>query len=313
MDENKRNEKCINFIITVDVEADNQWESNNYTCDNIKFLPRFQELCEKYKFIPSYLVSYEVCEDNKSVDKLKKFSGKGAEIGAHFHPWTVPVVNSIKNYPLDLDDDTLKGKLEVLTKKINDSFGLKPTSYRAGRWGLDDRQAEILKELGYIADCSITPKLNWKTINKEKNAPDFKENSVIPYKLNSAITEVPMTILFTGILKKENSLYANFFNSLNDSFFKKVLNKLLFKVKWLRIFPESNKKDWKKIYKSARKNNLDVLEFMIHSSELMPGASPYAKTERDVERVYKNLEQMFEYFKEKNIKGVTISNYVKNK
>ena len=44
----------MKFIITVDTEADNQWENykkgvdnRNIAVSNIKFLPEFQKLCEQ--------------------------------------------------------------------------------------------------------------------------------------------------------------------------------------------------------------------------------------------------------------------------
>lgn len=36
------------------------------------------------------------------------------------------------------------------------------------------------------------------------------------------------------------------------------------------------------------------LEFMIHSSELMPGGSPYFANEADIERIYTEIKALFE-------------------
>jgi hypothetical protein len=44
---------------------------------------------------------------------------------------------------------------------------------------------------------------------------------------------------------------------------------------------------------SARRDRRDYLEFMIHSSELMPGGSPYFPDGRSVERLYEDLEAVF--------------------
>lgn len=304
----------MKFIITVDVEADNQWKSNNNSLLNIPHLVKFQSLCEKYSFIPTYLVSYEVAQDQKSVDILKSISrDKKAEIGAHFHPWTVPPIDEDqKKYPSDLSDDILKDKLKKLTDILENSFGMKMTSYRAGRWGFDERQAKALKDLGYLVDCSVTPKINWKSINKEEGAPDFREYTSKPKRIFEGLWEVPTTILFTGILKNENSFFAKIFNRMDDSLLKKIFNKLFFQIKWLRIFQSSNKRDWKKIYKSAKKNNLPVLVFMIHSSELMAGGSPYAEDDLEVEKIYSNLEAMFKFFSEQDVEGISLSNFVKN-
>ena len=51
------------FIITIDTEGDNLWNPvcvrsgmREITVKNSEYLERFQLLCEKYKFIPTYLV-----------------------------------------------------------------------------------------------------------------------------------------------------------------------------------------------------------------------------------------------------------------
>ena len=102
---------------------------------------------------------------------------------------------------------------------------------------------------------------------------------------------------------------SNFFLGLPDSFFKKVINKLFFGQKWLRVFPNSKMKDWQRIYESAKKNNLPVMEFMIHSSELMPGGSPYAKDHQSVEFVYQQIEDLFKFLKKQGLQGRTLSEF----
>ena len=50
---------------------------------------------------------------------------------------------------------------------------------------------------------------------------------------------------------------------------------------------------------------------MIHSSELMPGASKYAKTKQDVDRIYERLEELFLLVDKHKIKGITLKDYYK--
>lgn len=314
----------MKFIITVDTEGDNQWKKERpITLRNIKYLPRFHALCLKYNFKPTYLVTYDVANDQESAEILLKWQkADEAEIGAHLHPWTTPPYSEFdaikQRYPSELDDKELEEKLTNLTIAIQKNFGSLPKSYRAGRWGIDSRQIKILKSLGYDIDCSITPKINWKKINNDNRAPDFTFAKVGPYEMAaddileagvSGILELPMTIVFTGLFNRENSKLIRWFLKVKPSLVKKILNKLLFDLKWLRIFPNTTKSDWLKIYNSAIKNNLSVLEFMVHSSELMPGASPYVKTEQDVEKLYYNLESLFAFFKNSNIKGKTLNEY----
>ena len=308
----------MKFIITVDTEADNQWKAKDLKLDNIDYLPRFQSLCEKYEFKPTYLLSYEVVASNK-IASLKKWQDNGlAEIGAHLHPWSTPPYEDNNNqkihtYPHELENQLLFDKLKNLTDLISQKFEQAPISFRAGRWGFADNVAKNLKLLDYKIDCSITPKIDWsKTLgDPDKNGgPDFRFSPVVPHDLDGLL-EVPMTILFTGVCKKENSFCSKIFLKLPDGLIKKVVNKIFFRQKWLRAFHNSNNKDWELIYNSARKNNLPVLEFMIHSSELMVGGSPYSKTEEQLERVYKQIENMFSYFKNKGLEGCCLKDLVK--
>ena len=126
----------MKFIITVDTEADNQWaEEKKLATGNLKFLSRFQSLCEKYGFIPTYLLSYEITQDREGVKMLAEWQNQGkAEIGSHLHPWVMPnYIGKGKIYPSELADPDLKQQLKILTSSIEEKFGNRPTSYRAGR------------------------------------------------------------------------------------------------------------------------------------------------------------------------------------
>lgn len=320
----------MDFIITVDVEADNQWQRpSTLSVANIKFLSRFQALCQKYNFVPTYFVTYEVAADQQSVDILHNFQKQGAEIAAHLHPWSTPPFVQEQNwelahhrFPSELPDSELEAKLLSLTNIITKNFGTRPTSFRAGRWGVSGQLLSWLASQNYVADASITPKVSWeksKGGSTNTGGPNFKQAMSKPYypdeknilkngQLN--ILEVPMTILFTGLFKNENNILANFFINLPEGLLKRVMNRLLFRQKWLRIFSNSKKSDWQNIYQSAVVNNLPALQFMIHSSELMPAGSPYAKTEAAVDFIYLQLEEMFKFFQANNLSGKTLTNFV---
>ena len=311
----------MKLIITVDTEADNQWATGTpITMENIQVLPKFQELCQKYAFIPTYLLTYEVSDDPSAVVMFSKWQNEGrAEIGAHLHPWTNPPIFEYEKeqhlYPSSLSDADFKSKLVALTDKIEKNFGKRPTSYRAGRWGFKESHADILRQLGYKVDCSISPKINWAE-RKDKlsnfRGPDFRAYSPQPFYFSNGLLEVPVTILYTGIFHKEKNRLVEWFTMLPESFPKKVLQKIFFNKKWLRIFPKDKESNWINIYKSALKNNLPVLEFIIHSSELVAGESQYVKDQKTVDFVYNQLEEMFKYFKRQGLVGTTLSDFAGN-
>ena len=52
---------------------------------------------------------------------------------------------------------------------------------------------------------------------------------------------------------------------------------------------------------------MEVLEFMIHSSELAPGTSPLTPSERDAEGVFRCLEELFGDYRDLGVEGCTLS------
>ncbi len=60
-------------------------------------------------------------------------------------------------------------------------------------------------------------------------------------------------------------------------------------VHWLRPMG-GNVETMKKVVEQTLTQGNDYVEYMLHSSEYMPGGSPTFKNERDIERLYADLE-----------------------
>lgn len=159
------------FIITVDTEGDNLWASHHgepITTRNTKFLPRFQELCNKYGFKPVYLTNFEMANDEDFAAEAKEWLKSGqCEIGLHVHGWNNP-----PSYPLGGDkyahaylyeypEDVMKEKLLVTHNLIKENFEVAPVSHRAGKWAMDERYFKMLNEIGIKVDCSYCPGVDW--------------------------------------------------------------------------------------------------------------------------------------------------------
>ncbi|MGH7175325.1 MAG: hypothetical protein ACREGR_03135 [Minisyncoccia bacterium] len=281
----------MNLIVTVDVEADNQWEPKDLvTIENVFALPRFQALCEKYAVVPTYFTTYEVASDARAAAMLKGWQDAGkAEVGAHLHPWTTPPYaagEKGQSFPSELSDDSLRQKFVALTDVIEKNIGRRPTSYRAGRWGFDMRQAALLAEFGYRADSSITPSLSWRKtpgLQGGPGGPDFSRESAAPRMLNETVLEVPMTVLPPGFLRRP---------------------------RWLRIFANTTRSQLVSVIRMAKKKGLPAV-FMIHSSELVPAGSPYVKDAAALEAVYAQLEELFIFCEQEEISGISLTEFAK--
>ena len=51
------------------------------------------------------------------------------------------------------------------------------------------------------------------------------------------------------------------------------------------------------------------IEFILHSSELMPGGSPMFKNKGQIELLYRDLDQLFSYIKQKGYRGICLSDF----
>lgn len=296
------------FIITVDTEGDNQWAWKPGTpikTDNTAFIPRFQELCEGYGFPPVYLTNYEMIMDDRFVDYIKPKAQEGkCEIGMHIHAWNSPPNFELDNrfggcsYITEYPNEVISEKLDYLKTLITERTGVSPVSFRSGRWATNGFLFSELDRLGFLVDCSITPGISYSTdkgMTVERGNNYLKEE---PYahKVHGDLIEVPMS---TRRMKTIEGL------SLKN----RVRNFILGKDIWLR--PTLNTfEEMKALCKSVEKDKTTYLEFMIHSSELMPGGSPFCKDSESIETMYKRMTKLFEYLVPE-YKGITLAEFYK--
>jgi hypothetical protein len=320
----------MKLMISIDTEADDQWSaSEGCTVKNLKFIPRFQSLCESYHFIPSYLCTYEIVEsDDFDAIILTNYEAGAAEIGTHLHPWSNPPYESpderkTKGFPTELSNESFKKKLTSLTRLIQKKTEKQPVVYRAGRWGFNANQITPLLELGYLVDCSVTPFVDWsKTLGITRYGENFSHAPCDAYHLNSEdvckkgnskLVEIPPTILFTNYIMNKSSFLRDLYFKHNKSFFIEEINKIIsISPEWLRPFPHVSAKKLIDIARRAMKDNYQYLELMLHSSELMPKGSPYSPTKESVDALYDKVEALFRFLQQQNVHGSTFADFAKD-
>lgn len=293
------------IIVTVDTEGDNLWDwttGKEIETKNSKFLVPFQDICEKYRFYPVYLTNYEMAMDDYFADFARKKATQGlCEIGMHLHAWNTPPEYTLSGeysgnpYITEYPRDVIKEKHVYLKKLIYDRIGAEPVSYRSGRWATSIDLFSVLDELGFKVDCSVTPGIIHAAPGVTVScANDYRKAMRLPYNVQGNLFEVPMTTRVRRTLRGNNLK-------------RKVINTLRGQRIWLR--PALHTKDEMCALIDIVKNEeTDYLMFMIHSSELMPGGSPYCKTSEDVEQFLKKLDDMFAYVKDFG-EGILLKDY----
>ena len=82
-------------------------------------------------------------------------------------------------------------------------------------------------------------------------------------------------------------------------------------VHWLRPMG-GNVDSMQRVVEQTLAQGNDYVEYMLHSSEYMPGGSPTFKNEQDIERLYDDLESFFTWLQPR-VQGMTLAEYYQQK
>lgn len=309
------------FIITIDTEGDDQWawkHGSKITTENVKYLPRFQNLCNQYGFKPVWLSNYEMLQDAEYVDFISSVESSGTgELGMHLHAWSTPPFYSLPiqekgaPYLIEFADEIMEEKISVMTEIIKQRTGITPVSHRSGRWATDSRYFSMLDRYGYLVDCSVTPHESWKSsMGQTQNfgGTDYTRFPERPYIIQETnLLEVPVTVRIVHSLIFEDNLSVR---NIARSFYRIYRGQNL----WCnpnRTGLQGLKSIAKHISLSSKEGD-DYLMFFTHSSQLMPGGSPQYRTKESIEELYKKLEYAFHYISQMYT-GVTLREYRQKK
>jgi hypothetical protein len=213
--------------------------------------------------------------------------------------------------------------MKVLTDLIAEKTGVAPTSYRAGRWGFCADHVQVLLDLGYIVDCSVTPLVDRSSYKGVSHfGPDYRTAPVTPYILDrrdvckpgtSGLLELPVTILYTHPLMRKSALFRGLFHRAKGFRATGLLNRALtLDPSWFRPYPTMNTRRMKKVHEVARAQGLPMMEMMFHSSELMPGGSESFPTEKSIEKLYDMMRGTFVHLAKNGCQGVTLSDFARD-
>ena len=315
------------FIITIDTEGDNLWSRpKDITTANSRYLGRFQDLCEQFRLRPTWLTNYEMARCPVFREFAHDVLARGVgEIGMHLHAWNSPPLASatpddhrFQPYLIEYPDDVLQNKVGYLTRLLEDTFQTSIRSHRAGRWAMDSRYAAALLDCGYDIDCSVTPHVSWRHMRgtpQGMGGSDYRNAPESPYVMatdsmirpgDSGLLEVPMTTRRVNY-SRPVAVIANTLHASPWRFPQRVGRKLLPEVRWLRPDGRNLASMMDLVRESTGPCDAHV-EFMLHSSELMPGGSPRFPNERAIAKLYGDLEPLFETASA-TCRGMTLSEF----
>lgn len=291
------------LVVVIDTEEEFDWtapfDPANTAVTNVGFQPLAQSIFDSHGLVPTYVVDYPVASTPAAATVLRTIAAEGrCEIGAHLHPWVNPPaegpVDVRHSYPGNLPAAIERRKLIALTEAIVAGFGIRPTVYRAGRYGIGAATPAILRELGYRVDVSVVPHTDFSA----DGGPDFRDAPAVPFMIAEGLCELPLSVHFAGRLAAHGS---GIFRWLSNAPMRRsrligICGRLGLLVR-LRLTPEGY--SLRELIQQTREafaagTRLFMLSY--HSSSLLPGATQYVRTEADRRAFLATLKGFLRFF-----------------
>jgi len=300
----------IIVIVTIDTECDKgpswlirhplQFESINVGIPNV-LMPLFR----RFNIKPTFLLSPEVIQDMQASQTLSEMSD--CELGTHLHgefipPDDNPCADRTDIPQLSYAPEVEREKLVNLTNLFEKRFGYRPRSFRAGRFGISRFTLKFLEELGYWVDSSITPFRSHNFGNGLVSdhwgaplEPYFPSLADPRVPGNLSILEVPVTIIIPQIARCPAWALRTIgrFGRI-----RRLIVKRFGPPRWLRPLrgtPTELIATAEAVISAWKGKGPPILNIMFHSVEVIPGANPYTKTQKDVDYLLDSLNQLFEH------------------
>jgi hypothetical protein len=226
----------------------------------------------------------------------------GVEIGMHIHPWNTPpllhkgVVSCRETFLENLPQDVVHAKLDTVYSTFL-KCGLRPTSFRGGRYSSGPTVQEYLRCHRFLADASVAPYMTWR----DAGAPDYRRRGPEPVRLpprqsgELPLWEIPLTQSFT---RRPARFWQECFNLIENSWLAHlhligIADRLgIVRKVWLN-FEQPTSGDLLPFLADLRFRKLPCICFTVHSSSFLPGGSPYTRTDADEERLFARMEAVF--------------------
>ena len=291
------------LLVVVDTEEEFDWNApfdrKNTSVEHMRDIGLFQSVCDAARVRPLYAVDYPIATQATSAAPLREIHASGrCEIGAHLHPWVTPPfdeeVNARNSYPGNLPRDLEKKKIENLVAAIEKHLGVRPRSYKSGRYGFGPNTAATLAELGFEVDLSPLPAFDLSA----DGGPDWSRTSPEPKRLSPKLLSIPATSAFLGFARGSGPALHRLAST--PPFSSLAANAILSRLgvlDRLMLSPEGYLPEHhRRLTRSLLDRGQRVFCFTLHSPSLRPGCTPYVRTADDRDKFLDACRRYFDFF-----------------
>ncbi len=294
------------LLVAIDTEGDNQWDADarrHQRFENLYVLDRLHEFFERHGVRPTYVITHPVATDERSAAQLRTLLLRGTcEVGAHHHAWETPPFSAedVDRHPyaLSLPLSQFDAQLQSLTTSIEQAVGIRPVSYRSGRFGFSAAHVSSLERAGYLIDSSVAPLF----YEAHKQGPDFVGAPLTPYFLayddatragSSQVLELPIS---AALNRRVPAVIQHWYARAPWNYTTKRVLRLarIARVRWLRP-SYSSADDMIALARQLVRGGAPILNLLFHSSEAIIGGSPYNRTQADLDAFFDRLSRVLTF------------------
>lgn len=283
------------LLVNIDTEEEglfgDSYPTRKWRLKHLAELPRLQSVFDAHQVRPTYQVTTPVVKNKRGSAILERFLQDGrCDIGGHLHPWsTRPIdhpIDHAHSMPCMLPIDTVRRKLETLTRQIRDRFAIQPVTYRSGRYGSSAAHVPLLLDLGYRVETSVCPFVS----HAPDGGPDYSGAPLEPYWLgdedmldpqpSGQMLCVPISAGFNRscfrfasrllrVLRVRPIRHARLIGALHRSGILRLI----------RLNPEmTSLPDMCNLCRALMRRGTEVFHLTFHSSNIGVGGTPYVPT-----------------------------------
>ena len=203
-------------------------------------------------------------------------------------------VNARNSYPGNLPPALEREKLRLLTEAIEASFGTRPRTYLAGRYGFGPHTGAILEELGYEVDISPAVPIDFSA----DGGPDYSAFTSDPYWFGNGMLGLPGTGGYVGRLRGGGTaLYRKLTSPIMRRTRLAGAVARLGLLERIRLSPEDySEPEMRRLTQTLYGDGSRVFVFSFHSPSVMPGGTPYVRDAAGLERFLATCRRYFEFF-----------------
>jgi hypothetical protein len=291
------------LMVVVDTEEEFDWDApvsrQATSVTAMRHIERTQTLCGAVGLVPTYVIDYPIATQPAGYDMIRSWAKEGrCDIGAHLHPWVNPPfdeqLNGRNTYLCNLPASLQRAKMRQLHQAIVQNVGVVPRVFKAGRYGIGRDGLAVFDELGLVVDASVNPCMDFTA----DGGPDFSYFDARPFWIDQQqhVVEVPCTHGFVGWARGQGRWLRRAAESLPGLPGPGILSRLG-AVNRVMLSPEGNTlPEMIALTRALLADGLTLFSLTFHSPSVVPGHTPYVRSQADLSVFLTTIERYFEFF-----------------